>query len=127
LFNILVSMDQPRVLSDTSQRFVASQNPSSSARVIVCTDPGDPHPWDLGWRRNWTQVMGDKVWDWFLPIRPSQGDGARFEYNTALVQKLQIRAREIALAQSSRGENSQPSRVGSSRAQALIVEETFSS
>jgi hypothetical protein len=125
LFNILVSMDQPR--ADTSQRSVASQNPSSSARVIVCTDPGDPHPWDLGWRRNWTQVMGDKVWDWFLPIRPSQGDGARFEYNTALVQKLQIRAREIALSHSSRVENSQPSRVGSSLAQALTVDDTFSS
>jgi len=40
--------------------------------------------------------MGDKWWDWFLPIRKSQGDGVRFEYNTALVKKLQARAQEIA-------------------------------
>jgi hypothetical protein len=40
--------------------------------------------------------MGDKWWDWFLPIRKSQGDGVRFEYNTALVKKLQARAKEIA-------------------------------
>jgi hypothetical protein len=44
--------------------------------------------------------MGDKVWDWFLPIRPSQGDGARFPYNEALVKKLQARARAIIAGQS---------------------------
>jgi hypothetical protein len=44
--------------------------------------------------------MGDKVWDWFLPIRPSQGDGARFPYNEALVKKLQARARATIAGQS---------------------------
>lgn len=46
--------------------------------------------------------MGDKVWDWFLPIRPSQGDGARFPYNEALLAKLQARARAIVAGQSAR-------------------------
>ena len=39
--------------------------------------------------------MGENIWDWFLPIRSSQGDGARFPYNEALVKKLQARARAI--------------------------------
>jgi hypothetical protein len=50
--------------------------------------------------------MGDKWWDWFLPIRKSQGDGVRFEYNTALVKKLQARAQEIARLTSINVENS---------------------
>jgi hypothetical protein len=44
--------------------------------------------------------MGDKVWDWFLPIRPTPGDGVRFEYNQYLVDKLRKRARKILRAQS---------------------------
>lgn len=43
--------------------------------------------------------MGDKVWDWFLPIRPTPGDGVRFEYNQDLVDKLRKRARKILRAQ----------------------------
>jgi hypothetical protein len=46
--------------------------------------------------------MGDKVWDWFLPIRPSPGDGVRFEYNEYLVKKMQARARKVIRAQSVR-------------------------
>ena len=38
--------------------------------------------------------MGEKVWDWFLPIRGSMGDGIRFEYNKKLVEKLMARARK---------------------------------
>jgi hypothetical protein len=40
--------------------------------------------------------MGDHVWDWFLPINPTRGDPARFEFNQELVKKLQARARAIA-------------------------------
>jgi hypothetical protein len=78
---------------------MGSQNPSSSARVIVSSDPGD-NPWDLGPRRNWTQVMGGKIWDWFLPIRGSQGDGIRFDYNERLLMKLRTRAKEVIRNQS---------------------------
>jgi hypothetical protein len=38
--------------------------------------------------------MGERVWDWFLPIRGSMGDGVRFEYNKKLVEKLMARARK---------------------------------
>ena len=44
--------------------------------------------------------MGDNIWDWFLPIRPTQGDGARFPYNEAMVEKLQARASAIVSGQS---------------------------
>jgi len=55
--------------------------------------------------------MGEHVWEWFLPITGSQGDGVRFEYNEALSNKLKKRAREIAAghtAQSSRPIPAQP-------------------
>jgi len=39
--------------------------------------------------------MGDKWYDWFLPIHRSPGDGVRFEYNEELVKKLKARARVI--------------------------------
>ena len=44
--------------------------------------------------------MGDKVWDWFLPIRPTPGDGVRFEYNEYLVKKLRAKARKVIKSQS---------------------------
>lgn len=43
--------------------------------------------------------MGEYIWDWFLPIRPSQGDGARFPYNEELVKKLRKRARAVVTGQ----------------------------
>jgi hypothetical protein len=88
------------VPAEGSQRSTANDNPNSSARVVVSSELGDPHPWDLGWRRNWTQVMGEEVWDWFLPIRTTPGDGVRFEYNEVLLTKLRNKARQVMLAQS---------------------------
>jgi hypothetical protein len=43
--------------------------------------------------------MGHHVCDWFLPINPTRGDPARFEFNQDLVKKLQARARAIATGQ----------------------------
>ena len=43
--------------------------------------------------------MGENIWDWFLPIRPSRGDGARFPYNEKVVKKLRERARRIVAGQ----------------------------
>jgi hypothetical protein len=40
--------------------------------------------------------MGEHVWDWFLPIQKTKGDGVRFEFNQTLVKKLQARAKAIA-------------------------------
>ena len=36
--------------------------------------------------------MGDKIWDWCLPIKGSKGNGIKFEYNDALLKKLRIKA-----------------------------------
>jgi hypothetical protein len=39
--------------------------------------------------------MGEKPWDWFLPIRATPGDGIRFEYNEKLVRKLRNKAKAV--------------------------------
>ncbi|KAH7358617.1 palmitoyltransferase PFA5 [Plectosphaerella cucumerina] len=31
----------------------------------------EENPWDLGWRRNWEEVMGTNIMDWLFPIRKS--------------------------------------------------------
>jgi hypothetical protein len=54
--------------------------------------------------------MGDKVWDWFLPIRPSPGDGVRFEYNEYLVKKMRARARKVIRSQSTQASSDGVSR-----------------
>lgn len=38
--------------------------------AVLRTEPGE-NPWDLGWRRNWTEVMGHTPLDWLLPIKRS--------------------------------------------------------
>ncbi|KAI9034529.1 DHHC palmitoyltransferase-domain-containing protein [Hyaloraphidium curvatum] len=37
-------------------------------------------PYDLGWYRNFKQVLGSNPWLWFLPQAP-EGDGIQFEVN----------------------------------------------
>ncbi|CAK7265176.1 Palmitoyltransferase pfa5 [Sporothrix epigloea] len=37
----------------------------------IVTVPKGMNVWNLGWRGNWTSVMGTNVFDWFLPIRGS--------------------------------------------------------
>ncbi|KAF2672872.1 zf-DHHC-domain-containing protein [Microthyrium microscopicum] len=38
--------------------------------AILYPKPGS-HIWDLGWNRNWRDLMGNHVIDWFLPIKLS--------------------------------------------------------
>ncbi|KAI4604331.1 palmitoyltransferase pfa5 [Pestalotiopsis sp. 9143b] len=38
--------------------------------AILKTESGE-NPWDLGMWRNWQEIMGHNVLDWFLPIRKS--------------------------------------------------------
>lgn len=42
------------------------------------------------------------MYDWFLPIHQSPGDGIRFEYNEVLVKKLKARGRYILESQAGR-------------------------
>lgn len=46
--------------------------------AIVRTEMSE-NPWDLGYYNNWKQIMGDKVWDWFLPIHRSPCCDHRFK------------------------------------------------
>src|SRR5690606_38427217 len=62
--------------------------------AILRTEPGE-NPWDLGWRRNWTEVMGYTPLDWLLPIKRSpcaRHEGAESEYPYGkLVPELKAR------------------------------------
>jgi DHHC palmitoyltransferase len=89
-FNLLIDDNPP----------LSSSNPSSSARVVVSSEPGE-NPWDLSLKRNWESIMGDRVWDWVFPIRGSMGDGVRFEYNERVLEKLRAKGKEIVRMQSS--------------------------
>ncbi|TDZ15477.1 Palmitoyltransferase PFA5 [Colletotrichum orbiculare MAFF 240422] len=64
----------PPGASTSSNATVDSTSPRDrlATRVfaIVMTEK-DENPWDLGWRRNWTSIMGHSLIDWLLPIRGS--------------------------------------------------------
>ncbi|KAF6844282.1 palmitoyltransferase pfa5 [Colletotrichum musicola] len=64
----------PEGVPASSDATVDSETPRDrmATRVfaVVSTLP-DENPWDLGWRRNWTSVMGYSLLDWLLPIRGS--------------------------------------------------------
>ncbi|TDZ38384.1 Palmitoyltransferase PFA5 [Colletotrichum spinosum] len=64
----------PPGASASSNATVDSTSPRDrlATRVfaIVMTEK-DENPWDLGWRRNWTSIMGHSLIDWLLPIRGS--------------------------------------------------------
>jgi palmitoyltransferase len=45
-------------------------SPPPRTFAILKTRPGE-NPWDLGMYQNFKSVMGDRWWDWFLPIRYS--------------------------------------------------------
>ena len=62
--------------------------------AILRTEPGE-NPWDLGWRRNWVEVMGHSPLDWLLPIKRSpcsRHECAESEYPFGpLVAELKVR------------------------------------
>jgi len=56
--------------------------------AIVATEIGD-NPYDLGMGANWKEVMGESVFDWFLPIRRSpccrhENDESEFKLGNAV-------------------------------------------
>ncbi|KAF3129342.1 palmitoyltransferase pfa5 [Orbilia oligospora] len=67
--------------SPNLQPKVESEQPFATPRryyKIYLTPPG-LHPWRIGFKRNFKQVMGPRVWDWLLPMyrpyqRPRSGD-----------------------------------------------------
>jgi hypothetical protein len=51
--------------------------------------------------------MGNNVWDWFLPIHGSRGDGIRFDYDPKLVEKLQTKARRVIMGKHAEEDDAQ--------------------
>jgi palmitoyltransferase ZDHHC2/15/20 len=48
---------------------------------------------DLGWKRNWCEVMGGHVWEWFIPTVPgNRGSGTWFPINEKLYRAAQLEA-----------------------------------
>jgi palmitoyltransferase len=97
--------------SDISGQTVTTE--SSSPRdelatrtfAIVKTEKGE-NPWDLGYYRNWTSVMGHNPVDWLLPFNESPC--ARYESNESFYELgplyPQLRARFGLPEMSSSGE-----------------------
>jgi palmitoyltransferase len=56
--------------SDASENRLAEASPPLRTFSILKTRPGE-NPWDLGKFKNFKSVMGDRWWDWFLPIKRS--------------------------------------------------------
>ncbi|KAH0553440.1 hypothetical protein GP486_006489 [Trichoglossum hirsutum] len=56
----------------TPENHNSTEEPSPPSRTfaVLRTQPGE-NPWDLGKLENFKSVMGDRLWDWFLPLRHS--------------------------------------------------------
>lgn len=44
---------------------------------------------DLGWYENLRQLLGSELWEWFVPIRSTVGDGTSFPIDQALYTQIQ--------------------------------------
>ncbi|KAK9476874.1 DHHC palmitoyltransferase-domain-containing protein [Lipomyces japonicus] len=51
---------------------------------------------DLGWKENFRQVMGDHAWQWVLPIRSSKGTGLTFQTNAKVMAAIRNQADQEA-------------------------------
>ncbi|KAK9374479.1 DHHC palmitoyltransferase-domain-containing protein [Lipomyces chichibuensis] len=73
--------------SVASSSYRYSQPPSSESVGNV---------FDLGWRENFRQVMGDNPWTWFLPVRTSKGNGSTFPTNGKVLNAIRRQAQQEA-------------------------------
>ncbi|KAJ0296157.1 hypothetical protein COL516b_011909 [Colletotrichum fioriniae] len=88
----------PQGIPTSSDATVDSETPrdrlATRTFAIVRTEP-DENPWDLGYARNWTSIMGYTLIDWLLPIRGSpcaNHDSMESDYEMGpLVQRLRER------------------------------------
>ncbi|KAN0060565.1 palmitoyltransferase for Vac8p [Thecaphora frezii] len=71
--------------------------------------------YDVGFGRNWRQIMGDHIWLWFLPIGEPEGDGASYLVNLSTLSQLE------QLTASIRIKNSQPAPSSSSSTSASAL------
>ncbi|KAK1730171.1 hypothetical protein CaCOL14_007936 [Colletotrichum acutatum] len=88
----------PQGIPTSSDATVDSETPrdrlATRTFAIVRTEP-DENPWDLGYARNWTSIMGYSLIDWLLPIRGSpcvNHDSMESDYEMGpLIQRLRER------------------------------------
>ncbi|KAK9489427.1 DHHC palmitoyltransferase-domain-containing protein [Lipomyces doorenjongii] len=73
--------------SVASSSYRYSQPPSSESVGNV---------FDVGWRENFRQVMGDNPWTWFLPVRTSKGNGTTFPTNAKVLNAIRRQAQQEA-------------------------------
>jgi palmitoyltransferase len=64
------SVDQSDGAASVTDRMAARDEQAKRTFAILQTEPGE-NPWHVGYRKNFTSVMGDSVIDWLLPIRHS--------------------------------------------------------
>ncbi|KAL5627467.1 hypothetical protein BROUX41_003620 [Berkeleyomyces rouxiae] len=95
--------------------------PAPRTFAILRTEPGE-NPWDLGWKRNWQQVMGTELLEWLLPLHLppcTRHDELDAEYPVgALVEQLKKRYRVPGASPSASQSASAPSTVAWSGSQA---------
>ncbi len=91
-----------------------AQDPASTGQpweprtfAILHSKPGE-NPWDLGWRRNFTSVMGDRWYDWLLPLKHSPcttHDRIDYEFETGpVVERMKREAGILAPDRTEDGE-----------------------
>ncbi|GBC09253.1 hypothetical protein RclHR1_08710005 [Rhizophagus clarus] len=68
---------------------------------VATTQPGE-NLWNLGWKKNWKDVMGNKWWLWFIPFGNPPGDGIIYSFNPDLRSRLMEDARRQSQAQEDR-------------------------
>ncbi|CAJ0548299.1 Ff.00g050530.m01.CDS01 [Fusarium sp. VM40] len=64
------SVDQSDGAASVTDRMAARDEQAKRTFAILQTEPGE-NPWHIGYRKNFTSVMGDSVIEWLLPIRHS--------------------------------------------------------
>ncbi|CAG8488575.1 16337_t:CDS:2 [Acaulospora morrowiae] len=67
-----------------------------SSYGVAATRAGE-NLWDLGWKQNWKNVMGNKWWLWFVPVGNPPGDGQAFPFNSTVHNRLIDDARKARL------------------------------
>ncbi|CAB4431732.1 unnamed protein product [Rhizophagus irregularis] len=68
---------------------------------VTTTQPGE-NLWNLGWKKNWKDVMGNKWWLWFIPFGKPPGDGLIYSFNPDLRTRLIDDAKRQSQAQEDR-------------------------
>lgn len=97
LFLILTNQSTVEFLESTQYRSIVPTN--SYRYTFAPSSKTVGNVFDVGWRRNWQLVMGDRWWMWVLPVQPSEqvrGNGTVFPLNREVLHKIrETAAKEV--------------------------------